>query len=130
MRILLLVFVSLLGVSASYSATNGQATSFSDVLTYDSISAYSDGTTMLIRPKAYNYYFGADNRGNSAKNAQVVCKMVGMNSLTYEVTYLNGDRRTIYYTLDQFGQISEPTFAWSGDQYTGVLFKVICKPSK
>ncbi len=95
-----------------------------DVLTFESIKEYSDGTKAVTLPKIYDYFLGVSTRGIADDNAEVVCRHLDMRMMAREARLLRSSVRTINFVIGEQGRISRPWF--EGDVM--IMSKVLCRP--
>ncbi len=126
MKTFVLLFASLFLSLASASAKS-VTIEVSDVLSYQSIKAFADGTFTVTGAKIYDYALGAGTRGQAADNAAFVCNELGKKIFHYEAGLGDRQIRTINFTLNDDGNFSEAWFAYGGQPNTLLLAKVMCK---
>ena len=126
MKIFVLVFASLILPLASASAKS-VTIEVSDILAYQSIKAFADGTCTVTGPQIYDYAVGARTRGQAADNAAFVCDKLGKNIFHYEAGLGDRQIRTINFTLNDDGNFSEAWFTYGEKPNTLILAKVMCK---
>lgn len=125
-----LIALAMLACS-SFASAKTVTIGVSEVLSYSNLKGFTDGIVRLTNPKAYDFFFDAENRGVSANNAKVVCSMLQMDYLEHGVDFLYGQFKVISFEVDEQGELSEPYFRGNGgDQYQAVLKTVMCKPKK
>lgn len=125
-----LVVLSVLAGS-SFASAKSITIEASEVLTYSDLKGFKDGVVRLTNPRAYDFFFDAENRGVSENNAKVVCSMLQMDYMHCEVSFPYGQFEVIGFEIDDQGKLSEPYFRGNGgDQYQAVLKTVMCKPRK
>lgn len=121
-----LAFILFVPLASAFART--VTVEVTDVLTYESLTAFGDGTKRVMVPKVYDYYLGASSGRESEDNARAVCQFIGMSYFHHEVSGIERQVRTINFTFERDGTRSKPWFGWGGEYHTTVLNSVLCQP--